>query len=356
MKNKMSFFDAAHTNIWVKISIAAMAAVIGLNMMAVTSWAFLETTTAPLVTLEHGVHVQKVFFPNRNITMVGNLFLPANMEEGEKYPALVVAHPAGSIKEQSSGTYAEMLSRKGFVTLAYDASHQGESGGEPRFLENPLARVEDIRSAVDYLTTLPFVDTNRIGAMGLCAGGGYSIDAAMTERRIKAVAGVSATDPGAAIREGWDGNATVEVQIELLEAVANQRTAEANGAAPMYITYVPNNVNENTSVTMREANEYYRTPRAKHPNSPNKVLFTSLDKILAYSAFYMADTLLTQPLLVIVGSESDSLFFSERIAEKTKGESELFVIEGATHVDLYDIPQYVNQAIEKLGNFFTENL
>ena len=299
---------------------------------------------------------EKVTFKNNQIVMAGNLWLPEKMEDGKKYPAIVCVHPAGAVKEQSSGLYAEKLSQKGFVTLAYDASHQGESGGEPRYLENPIERVEDIRCAVDYFHTLPFVDPNRIGALGLCAGGGYAIDAAMTERRIKAVAGVCTTDPGAAIREGWDGNTPVEEQIKLLESVANQRTAETGGAEPMYMPYVPEELDENSSVMMREANEYYRTCRAEHPNSPNKVLFTSLDKILAYSSFDRADTLLTQPLVVIAGSESDALRFSKIIAEKARGKSELFIIDGATHVALYDVPQYVNQAVEKLNHFFNDNL
>lgn len=132
--------------------------------------------------------------------------------------------------------------------------------GEPRFLEAPAERVEDIKSAIDYLTTLPFVDQNKIGAVGICAGSGYSINAAMTDKRIKAVAGVSGTDPGAAIREGWSGDADMKEQIKILGLVGQERTAVANGAKPSLGTYVPEAIDPKAPVTMNEAYTYYRTP------------------------------------------------------------------------------------------------
>lgn len=298
-----------------------------------------------------------ITFKNAQIDMAGELFGPANFDKSQKLPALVCTHPAGAVKEQSPALYARHLAEMGFIVLTFDASHQGASGGEPRFLENPFERVEDIRSAVDYLATLPFVDSARIGALGICAGGGYSVSAATTDRRIKAIAGISATDAGSAIREGWDGTTEPAAQIQMLEAVAAQRNAEANGGEVQYMPYVPETVDENTSVTMREAREYYRTSRAQHPNSPNRVMLTSLDRLLAFSAVDRIDTLLTQPLLMIAGSKSDALHFSKKFHEQAASEKkELFVVEGATHVDLYDVMQYVAPAVSKLATFFTENL
>jgi len=299
---------------------------------------------------------KSVTFKNSNLKMSGNLFLPDGIDESKKYPAIVFVHPVGGVKEQTSGLYAERLSKCGFITLAFDASHQGESEGKPRFLEDPRARVEDVRCAVDYLTTIPFVDEERIGAVGICGGGGYTINAAQTEHRIKAVAGISAVDIGRAFREGWTGGNPVSEQIKVLEAVAKQRTAEANGAEPMYVPYVPNEVDENTIQDMAEGYEYYNTPRGQHPNSTNLCLFTSYDRILAFTAFEHIETLLTQPILLIAGSEAGSRWHSENAYKLAKGPKDLFIVEGATHMAMYDVQEYVNQAVGKLSEFFGKYL
>ncbi len=300
---------------------------------------------------------KKVSFKNNQFYLAGELYLPKDYEAMGKLPAIIISHPAGGVKEQAPALYAKGLAAKGFIVLTYDASHQGESGGEPRYLENPFDRVEDIRCAVDYLTTISFVDSNRIGAMGMCAGGGYSISAATTDRRIKAVAGVSATDAGSAMRDGWDRPNPVAEQLKLLEAASAQRTAEANGKPVAYGGYVPNERDLKLPNTMQEAYEYYRTPRAQHPNSVNKVMFTSFLPLFTYAATDRIDTLLTQPLLLIVGSKSDAIHFSKKFidlaATKTK---ELYLIEGATHVDLYDRPHFVEHGTAKLVNFFSSKL
>lgn len=136
--------------------------------------------------------MKRVTFKNNQLTIVGNMYFPQDFDESLTYPAIVVGHPAGGVKEQTAGLYAERLAQLGYVTLAYDASYQGESEGEPRHLEDPQARVEDIRAAVDYFTTVPFIDNDRIGLVGICASGAYVIKAAQTDKRVKAVAGISA--------------------------------------------------------------------------------------------------------------------------------------------------------------------
>lgn len=300
------------------------------------------------------VRVESVTFDNDGIVMAGNLHLPKGFDESGRYPAVITVHPGGGVKEQTAGVYAQRLAEQGFVALAFDASHQGASGGMPRFLDDPMKRVGDIYSAVDYLTSLPYVDANRIGALGICAGSGIAIKAASLERRIKAVATVSAVDVGAATRRGWDGKASESAQLALLEAVARQRTAEAAGGAPVYVPYVPKVGDKAAPRDLQEAADYYLTPRGQHPNAPNMMLLTSLSHLVAFTAFDRLDTL-TQPLMVVAGSEAGSLWHSQELYAKAAGPKELFIVNGATHMDLYDGPG-VGLAMNKLAPFFKGNL
>jgi len=281
--------------------------------------------------------MKKVNFDNRNLTMAGSLCQPADFKDGARYPAVVVVHPAGGVKEQTAGEYAKRVAEAGFVTLAFDASYQGESGGDPRYLDEPMNRVADIYSAVDYLTTLSFVDSGRIGILGICAGGGYSIKAASLDRRIKAVATASAANVGNAARKGWDGKTPLSALPGTLEALAKQRTAEAGGAEVAYAPYVPNVGEASPFRDLREGTDYYCTPRGRHPNAPNKMLMSSLMGWIAFDAFDLVDPLLTQPLLICAGSAADSLWQSRELHAKAPGrDKELFIIEGMSHMDLYD--------------------
>ncbi|MBK6009751.1 alpha/beta hydrolase [Streptomyces sp. MBT53] len=300
--------------------------------------------------------MQSITFDNAGITMAGNLHLPDDFAEDGSYPAIVSVHPGGGVKEQTAGLYAAELAREGFVVLAFDASHQGESGGEPRHLEDPASRVADIRSAVDHLSTLGYVDADRIGVLGICAGAGYAVDATMTDRRIKAVGTVSPIDIGAAYRLGWDGTEPVATQLATLDAVARQRTAEAKGADAAIVPYVPETVDETSVPDMAEAHDYYRTPRAQHARSDNRMLFTSIASIYAYDAFHQVETLLTQPLLMVAGSKAGSLWQAERLLPRVSSPKELAVVDGAGHVSLYDVPEYVDQVTAHLTPFFTRYL
>ncbi|MBT1703405.1 alpha/beta hydrolase [Chryseosolibacter indicus] len=301
--------------------------------------------------------MRKVNFKNRSWNISGNLHLPDNFDKTQLYPAIVCVHPGSSVKEQTAGLYAEKLAQRGFLALAHDASFQGGSGGEPRYLEDPATRVEDIRCAVDYLTTLDFVDKNRIGLLGICAGGGYAANAAMTERRIKAVATVVGTNASRAFRE--------LNFLDTLEAVSAQRTAEANGAEPMITNWTPNSAEEAMQAginefDMLEAINYYRTPRGEFPTSNNKLLFTSMANLITFDAFHLAEFLLTQPLLVIVGdkvgafgSYRDGFDLYNKAASSSK---KIHIVKGASHYDLYDKRKATAEALEKLVPFFQENL
>lgn len=298
---------------------------------------------------------KSVKFRNRANILAANLHLPKGFDESKKYPALVGIHPAGGVKEQTIGLYAEKLSQHGYVVLVYDSSYQGASEGEPRLLEDPAVRVEDARCAADFLTTLTYVDAERMGVYGVCAGGGYALAVAQTERRFKAVATVSCTPMGEAVRNQFGVVIPTTELIKSLEFAAHQRAAEAAGAAPMYVPFVPEkfeDINEQTPVMLREGYDYYRTSRGQHPNSKGRFLFTSLDKMTTFSVFDYLGNFLTQPLLLIAGSKADTKFFSEQAYEIAKGKKELFIVEGATHIAMYDIPEYVDQAINKMAVFF----
>ncbi|NTE88346.1 alpha/beta hydrolase [Agrobacterium rubi] len=300
--------------------------------------------------------VRAVEFKNNDITMSGNVYYPKDFDASQTYPAIVVVHPGGGVKEQAAGLYAQKLAEQGFVTLAFDASHQGASGGMPRFLDDPMKRVADFYSAVDYMTSLPYVDAQNVGALGVCAGSGITVKASMTDRRVKAIATVSAVDVGAATRKGWDGKLPESSIIETLDAVAKQRSAEAAGGAPVYVNYVPKLGDKSAPRDLQEAADYYLTKRGGYPTSTNQMLMTSVATLASFTGFEGANTFTTQPLLIVAGSEAGSLWHSQelngRAASKDK---ELFIIEGATHMDLYD-GQGAVTAANKLGPFFKDKL
>lgn len=299
--------------------------------------------------------MKAVSFKNRNIDMAGHLHLPAGFDENKKYPAIVTVHPGGGVKEQTSGVYARLLAEQGFVALAFDASYQGESGGEPHFLDDPMTRVGDIYAAVDYLTSLPFVDAGRIGALGICAGGGLTVKAASIDRRIKAVATASAVNVGTLFRKGWDGQQPVETLIATLNAVAGQRTAEAAGAEALLVPYLPCVGDTSAPQDLQEAAVYYLTPRGQHANAQNKMLMNGLGGWAAFDAFDLVDMLLTQPLMVVAGSAAGSLWHSEELYAKAPGKKEMFLIDGARHMDLYD-GAGADTAMGKFTPFFKTHL
>ncbi len=306
--------------------------------------------------------MKSVNVKNTYWNIAADIHFPPDFDEKKKYPVIISAHPIGSCKEQTSGNvYGEALAKEGFVVIAFDASFQGASGGEPRFIEDPTRRVEDFRVVVDYLMTLPYVDENRIGVLGLCGGGGYSINAAMTERRIKAVGSITGVNYGRLMREEF----SAYDPIGALEAMAKQRTAQVRGGQERVDNFLPASVEEGkkhgiTDIDVLGATDYYKTPRGQKPHGTTRALFSHGAPAMCWDAFHLAEVLLTQPLMVVVGDKvggfgayRDGCEIIGRAASKKK---ELVVVEGWSHYDLYDQPEPVRQALAKLVPFYKENL
>jgi len=305
------------------------------------------------------VGAKKISFQNSSVSMAANLYFPPDYDSAKKYPAIVVSHPWGGVKEQTSGLYAQQLAKRGFITLAYDASHYGESGGEPRNLENPADRVQDIRSAVGYLSSLPQVDAGRIGTLGICAGGGYTLHEAQTDGRVKAVAGVVTYDIGEATRNGIEGMpVSASDRRTLMQHVEAQLNREAAGAPVAVEPLLPSRdrLNSATPAFVREATDYYLTPRGAHPRAANRYVVTSPGLHMAYYPLAHMDLISPRPLLLIAGEKAETRKFSQQAFDTAEAPKELMIVPGASHFDLYDKPQFVQPAVNKLAAFFAKSL
>ncbi|HIQ43879.1 alpha/beta hydrolase [Pseudomonas sp. REST10] len=304
--------------------------------------------------------MQKVSIPTlngQNVTLAAVIHQPANFDASQKYPVIVVAHPGGGVKEQASGLYAKKLAEQGLLAIAFDASFQGESTGEPRQLENPYIRTEDVSAVVDYLTTQTYVDTDRIGAMGICAGGGYTANAAINDRRIKAIATVSAVNIGQMFRNGWENTVKDADALPYIAHGSQARTSDANGTELATLPLAPMREEDAPNEELREAWEYYHTPRAQHANAPGFMTARSLPQIITYDAYHKAEAFLTQPILTVAGSVAGSKWMSDDLlARAASTDKQMHVIEGANHMSLYDKQPYVDEAVSVLAQFFQTRL
>ena len=307
------------------------------------------------------VTLQKVTFKNQyQMNTVGNLFVPKGFNAGSKNPAIIVGHPMGAVKEQSSNLYAQKLAEHGFVTLAIDLSFWGESDGQPRNLVSPEIYAEDFSAAVDYLGTQTFVDRNRIGVLGICGSGSFVISAARIDPRMKAVATVSMYDMGAANRNGLKHSVTVEQRKQAITAAAEQRYVEFNGGETKYTSGTVHELNDKSNAIEREFYDFYRTPRGEFtPKGQSPLLtthptLTSNVKFMNFYPFNDIETISPRPMLFIAGENAHSREFSEEAYRLAGQPKELVIIPGAGHVDLYDRVDLIPFA--KLTLFFQTNL
>jgi fermentation-respiration switch protein FrsA (DUF1100 family) len=299
--------------------------------------------------------VEKVSFKNRlDIALVGDMYLPRNMDRSKKYPAIVVGHPFGGVKEQTAGLYAQKMAERGLITLAFDVSFGGESGGTPRPIASPEIFVEDFSAAVDFIGTRPFVDRKRIGVIGICGSGGFAISAAQIDPRMKAIATVSMYDMGRERRQGFQDTTTQEERARKLEEIAGQRWVEFSGGKREMVIGAPESIDENSPAVAKEFYDYYRTPRGRHPRSTTMFTLTSSAPLMNFFPFVQIETISPRPLLFIVGENAHSRYFSEDAFNLAAEPKELYIVPGAGHVDLYDKPEYI--PFDKLTSFFNEHL
>jgi len=296
----------------------------------------------------------KIHFLSEGSKVVGNLYLPKNSKKDQKLPAIVIIGPRGSVKEQTQGVYAQKLTKKGFITLTIDHRTYGESEGEPRNYENPYMKIEDVKTAVSYIGSLGVVDKNRVGLLGVCNGGGYATAAAIYDRRVRAYASVSGLfDLRSLIINGKPGDKKRLSDIIKKSVEARQQYFETGEVE--YELQI-SDIDENSNQLRKEAYDYYWTPRGKVPNYENKMAVFSLDTRVSFDITDQIELLAPTPYLAIAGTKALTFGLSKRAFNSANEPKELFKIEGATHVDLYDIDEYVDQAVEKLNMFYTKSL
>lgn len=307
------------------------------------------------------VTMQKVTFKNQyQMKTAGNLFVPKDLKPGSKSAAIIVGHPMGAVKEQSSNLYAQKLAEQGFVTLAIDLSFWGESDGQPRNAVSPEIYAEDFSAAVDYLGTQTFVDRNRIGVLGICGSGSFVISAAKIDPRMKAIATVSMYDMGAANRNDLKHSVTVEQRKQAIVAAAEQRYVEFTGGKTEYTSGTVHELTDKSNAIEREFYDFYRTPRGEFtPKGQSPLLtthptLTSNAKFMNFYPFNDIETISPRPMLFIAGENAHSREFSEEAYRLSGQPKELVIIPGAGHVDLYDRVDLIPFA--KLSSFFQTHL
>lgn len=304
------------------------------------------------------VNIHPVTYKLNGIDIAANVYTPAGYDASKQYPAVVVAHPNGGIKEQTAGLYAQRLAQSGYITIAADAAYQGASGGEPRHTDKPASRIEDIRGMADYISQYDGVDANRLGVLGICGGGGYTLKAAQSDKRFKAVATLSMFNSGEVRRNGFK-NSQLNTIRERLQKATEARAQEAAGGKIQYAG-VASATDEEIAKTpaglYQEGFVYYYRTHA-HPNSTFLYTMSSLLDLMTWDATTQLE-LLDQPLLMIAGSNADTKYMTDEAFSKATNakNKELFLLEGATHIETYWKPEYVSQAVDKLKAFYQKNL
>lgn len=304
------------------------------------------------------VNIHPVTYKLNGLDIAANVYTPANYDASQKYPTVVVAHPNGGIKEQAAGLYAQRLAEAGYITMAADASYQGASEGLPRHTDKPQYRTEDIHGMADFITQYAGVDANRLGVLGICGGGGYVLKAAQSDKRFKAVGTLSMFNSGEVRRNGFLNSQLSTIQ-ERLKQASSARAEETKGGKVLLsgvASVTDKEIAKTPAGLYQEGFQYYYRTHA-HPNSTFLYTTSSLMDLMTWDATDQIE-LIDQPLLMIAGSKADTKYMSDEAFAKAVNakDKELFLIEGATHIETYWKPEFVSQAVSKLVECYTNNL
>lgn len=299
---------------------------------------------------------QKVLFKNRyGITLAADLYLPKQREQGA-LAALVVSGPFGAVKEQSSGLYAQNMAERGFVTLAFDPSYTGESGGSPRNLASPDINTEDFMAAVDFIGLLSYVDRERIGVIGICGMGGMALNAVAVDKRVKAVVASTMYDMSRVMSKGYNDTMTLAQRTQLLERLSRQRWQDAASGSPAYLPAY-NQMKGGEAQFQLDYADYYMTPRGYHAravNSGNAWTMTTLPAFMNMPILSYIQEIAPRPILFVHGEKAHSLYFAQTAYAAAAQPKELLIIAGASHVDLYDRTDKI--PFDAMTDFFRRHL
>ena len=306
------------------------------------------------------VNVERVTFKNRfGIELVGDLYTPKTMNKEDKLPAVAISGPFGAVKEQSSGLYAQTLAERGFITLAFDPSYTGESKGTPRHVASPDINTEDFSAAVDYLSNNKNVNPDRIGILGICGFGGFAINAAAIDTRIKATTAITMYDMTRVSAKGYNDSVDKNARYEIKQNLNKQRTEDFKNGTYKGADGLPEKLTGNEPQFVKDYWEYYKTKRGFHTrsiNSNGKWNTTSALSLINQPILQYADEIRT-PVLIVHGENAHSRYFGETAYHKLKGDNkELFIVKGANHVDLYDGGDKNAIPFDKIESFYKENL
>ena len=300
---------------------------------------------------------QKVTFKNRyGITLAADLYLPKN-RDNQRLAAIVVGGPFGAVKEQSSGLYAQTMAERGFVTLAFDGSYTGESGGEPRNVASPDINTEDFMAAVDFIGLQAYVDRERIGVIGICGWGGFALNAVAADKRVKAVVASTMYDMTRVMSKGYNDSVTPEQRAQTLEQLSRQRWEDAANGKPAYQLAYNTPPKGGEPQFMVDYHDYYGTPRGYHPravNSGNAWTITTPLSFMNMPILTYIKEISPRPILIVHGENAHSRYFAETAYAAAAQPKELLIVKGANHVDLYD--QMEKIPFDKISNFFGKNL